>query len=202
MQSSRLSPYIVCLFTLFPFQFLHVCKYIVGPAFKIQTFSTGSRTFSGCKCLSSARMSQNLHHKLLTNGWKLQLHRCTGAHNPSGIFLIQAILFWRQNSEPRPFFPPFCLLCIISLWNCLGFFSKLFLIFSFSHKQFLSSHFKYCGLQQKKQQQHSSPSATQFSGFQLRHSLAGTLSEADTAWLTVLPSGVGNAFPTWEKGDK
>lgn len=39
IQSSRLSPYIVCLFTLFPFQFLHVWKYIVGPTFKMQTFS-------------------------------------------------------------------------------------------------------------------------------------------------------------------
>lgn len=87
-------------------------------------------------------MSQNLHHKLLRNGWNLQLNRCTGAHNPSGIFLIHALLFWRQNSEP--FFLPFCLLCIISLWNCFFvFFSKLFLLFSFYQKQFLSSHFNY-----------------------------------------------------------
>lgn len=68
-------------------------------------------------------MSQNLHHKLLRNGWKLQLNRCTGAHNPSGIFLIHALLFWRQNSELRTFFPPFCLLCIISLWIFFFFFN-------------------------------------------------------------------------------
>lgn len=45
MQSPRLSRYIVCLFTLFPFQFLHMCEYIVVLTFEMHFLLIGG-TFS------------------------------------------------------------------------------------------------------------------------------------------------------------
>lgn len=138
MQSSRLSPYIVCLFTLFPFQFLLVCEYIAGPTFKIPTFSTGSGTFSGCKCLSwllckdEPKPSPKAPQKWMKTAIK-PVHRST--QPISDIFNL--LLFWRQNSELRTFFSPFLL---ATYYFSVIFFFKLILnIFILSEAVFVLS---------------------------------------------------------------